>query len=227
MIQGEREHIGGIHMNWSIVANVILVILLILVVVLAVLYFLGRKMEKRQVEQQSAIDAAKQTVSLMAIDKKKLKIKEAGLPPIVYEQTPWYAKRMKVPVVKAKIGTKIMTMIADEKVFLQLPLKTEVKVVISGLYITEIKSVPRGGLIPLPKKKTKSTRTDETKDPLTEWLDKPSDGRIFFYLPASSFPCLSDIPTAKYPVRHERKKLMFRRVFHTSYHLLRSVLPTS
>ena len=60
-------------MNWSIVANVILVILLILVVVLAVLYFLGRKMEKRQVEQQSAIDAAKQTVSLMAIDKKKLK----------------------------------------------------------------------------------------------------------------------------------------------------------
>ena len=69
-------------MNWSIVANVILVILLILVVVLAVLYFLGRKMEKRQVEQQSAIDAAKQTVSLMAIDKKKLKIKEAGLPPL-------------------------------------------------------------------------------------------------------------------------------------------------
>ena len=153
MIQGEREHIGGIHMNWSIVANVILVILLILVVILAVLYFLGRKMEKRQVEQQSAIDAAKQTVSL-AIDKKKLKIKEAGLPPIVYEQTPWYAKRMKVPVVKAKIGTKIMTMIADEKVFLQLPLKTEIKVEISGLYITAIKSVPRGGLIPLPKKKT-------------------------------------------------------------------------
>ena len=141
-------------MNWSIVANVILVILLILVVVLAVLYFLGRKMEKRQVEQQSAIDAAKQTVSLMAIDKKKLKIKEAGLPPIVYEQTPWYAKWMKVPVVKAKIGTKIMTMIADEKVFLQLPLKTEVKVEISGLYITAIKSVPRGGLIPLPTKKT-------------------------------------------------------------------------
>lgn len=154
VIQGEREHTGGIHMNWSIVANVILVILLILVVILAVLYFLGRKMEKRQVEQQSAIDAAKQTVSLMAIDKKKLKIKEAGLPPIVYEQTPWYAKRMKVPVVKAKIGTKIMTMIADEKVFLQLPLKTEIKVEISGLYITAIKSVPRGGLIPLPKKKT-------------------------------------------------------------------------
>ena len=150
-------------MNWSIVANVILVILLILVVVLAVLYFLGRKMEKRQVEQQSAIDAAKQTVSLMAIDKKKLKIKEAGLPPIVYEQTPWYAKWMKVPVVKAKIGTKIMTMIADEKVFLQLPLKTEAKVVISGMYITEIKSV-RGGIPPLPEKKKFLDRFRKKKD---------------------------------------------------------------
>lgn len=84
---------------------------------------------------------------------------------------------MKVPVVKAKIGTKIMTMIADEKVFLQLPLKTEVKVEISGLYITAIKSVPRGGLIPLPKrkrsvsvskefsKKTESTRKRQNKKP--------------------------------------------------------------
>ena len=44
------------------------------------------------------------------------------------------------------------------KVFLQLPLKTEVKVEISGLYITAIKSVPRGGLIPLPKKKTLGQR---------------------------------------------------------------------
>ena len=193
-LQGEREHIGGIHMNWSIVANVILVILLILVVVLAVLYFLGRKMEKRQVEQQSAIDAAKQTVSLMAIDKKKLKIKEAGLPPIVYEQTPWYAKRMKVPVVKAKIGTKIMTMIADEKVFLQLPLKTEVKVVISGLYITEIKSVPRGGLIPLPKKnfQKRLNRQEQTKQKIRSrngWTSHPMGGSFSIYrlLPSPAF----------------------------------------
>ena len=47
--------------------NVLLVILLILVVVLAVLYFLGRKLEKRQVEQQQALEAAAQTVSLSLI----------------------------------------------------------------------------------------------------------------------------------------------------------------
>lgn len=140
-------------MNWSIVLNVILAILVIVIIVLVVLYFLGKRLEKRQVEQQSAIDAAKQVVTIMAIDKKKLKIKDAGLPAIVYEQTPWYARRAKIPVVKAKIGPKIMTMIADEKVFLQLPLKTEAKVVVSGLYITDIKSV-RGGIPPLPPKKT-------------------------------------------------------------------------
>ena len=110
-------------------------------------------MEKKQVESQAMIDAAKQVVTIMAIDKKKMKFTEAGLPQMVVDQTPWYAKRMKVPVVKAKIGPKIMTMLADEKVFEQLPLKTEAKVVISGLYITDIKYV-RGGIPPMPKKKT-------------------------------------------------------------------------
>ena len=46
-------------------------------------------METKQVESQAAMEAAKQTVSMLIIDKKKLKIKESGLPKIVYEQTPW------------------------------------------------------------------------------------------------------------------------------------------
>ena len=129
--------------------NVLLVIIVILAILLVVLYILGSRMQKRQAEQQTMIDASKQTVSILAIDKKKLKIGDSGLPKMVIDQTPWY---MKLPIVKAKIGPKVVTMIADEKVFLQLPLRTEAKVVISGLYITEIKSV-RGGIPPLPKKK--------------------------------------------------------------------------
>ena len=132
--------------------QVLLIILVIAVIILVVLYFLGRKLEKRQVEQQAALEAAKQTVSILVIDKKKLKIKESGLPKVVYDQTPKYMRWAKLPIVKAKIGPKIMTLIADDKVFLQLPIKTEAKVVISGLYITEIKSV-RGGIPPLPKEK--------------------------------------------------------------------------
>ena len=132
--------------------NVLLVIIVILAILLVVLYILGSRMQKRQAEQQTMIDASKQTVSILAIDKKKLKIGDSGLPKMVIDQTPWYMKWAKLPIVKAKIGPKVVTMIADEKVFLQLPLRTEAKVVISGLYITEIKSV-RGGIPPLPKKK--------------------------------------------------------------------------
>ena len=135
-----------------LVLNVLLVILVIAVIALAVLYFLGRKLEKRQVEQQQLLEMSKQTVSMLVIDKKKMKIKESGLPKIVYEQTPKYMRWAKVPVVKAKIGPKVMTLIADGRVFDSLPVKTEAKVVISGIYITEIKSV-RGGAIPTPPKK--------------------------------------------------------------------------
>lgn len=132
--------------------NVSLVILGILVVILVALFFFGKKLEKRQAEQQTMMEAAKQVVSMLVIDKKKLKIKQSGLPKLVVDQTPWYMRWAKLPIVKAKVGPKVMTLIAEDKVFLQLPLKTEAKVVISGLYITEIKSV-RGGIPPLPKPK--------------------------------------------------------------------------
>ena len=140
--------VGLVNTLWT----VLLVILIIAVIALVVLYFLGRKLEKRQVESQALMEAAAQTVSMLVIDKKKLKLKDAGLPKMVYEQAPKYLRRSKVPVVKAKIGPKVMTPMADPKVFEALPVKTEVKAVVSGIYITEIKSV-RGGSIQAPPKK--------------------------------------------------------------------------
>lgn len=136
----------------QIVLNVVLVILVIAVIVLAVLYFMGNKLQKRQVEQQALIEAAAQTVSLLVLDKKKMKITQAGLPKMVVDQTPKYMRWAKVPIVKAKIGPKVMTLMADERVFQSLPVKTEAKVVMSGIYITQIKSV-RGGAVPAPAKK--------------------------------------------------------------------------
>ena len=134
------------------ILNVLLVLLIIAAVVLAVLYFLGNKLQKRQAEQQQMLDAAAQTVSMLVIDKKKLKLTQAGLPKMVVDQTPKYMRWTKVPVVKAKIGPKVMTLIADARVFESLPVKKEAKVVLSGIYITQIKSV-RGGSIPTPPKK--------------------------------------------------------------------------
>lgn len=131
----------------------LIVILVITIIALVVLYFLGKRMEKKQAEQQAMMDSMAQTVNLMIVDKKRMKIKEAtSLPKQVLEQTPWYLKRSKVPVVKVKVGPKVMTMMCDDKLFDLLPLKTELKATVSGLYITAAKPV-RGSLLAPPKKK--------------------------------------------------------------------------
>ncbi len=161
----------------DILINVLLGILVVAVIVLAVLYFAGRKLEKRQVEQQAMLEAAAQVVSMLIIDKKKMKLSEAGLPKMVYEQTPKYLRWTKVPVVKAKIGPKVMTLMADEKVFQALPVKTEAKVVVSGIYITEIKSV-RGGVIPqAPKKKGLLARFKKDKSQTNKDAKTGKDGK--------------------------------------------------
>ncbi len=68
--------------------NVLLIILFVLVVLLVILYFVGRKLQKKQAIQQEQMEAAKQTVTMLIIDKKKMKIKDSGLPAMVIEQTP-------------------------------------------------------------------------------------------------------------------------------------------
>ncbi len=122
----------------------IIVLLLVLLAVAAVYYF-GKKAQKKQEASQEQMDAMKQTISLLVIDKKKMKLKSAGLPPIVYEKTPFYLRFSKVPVVKAKVGPKIMTLMCDAKVYDIIPVKKEVKADISGIYITGVRGV-RGSL---------------------------------------------------------------------------------
>ena len=129
-----------------------IVIIVVLLAACIALYFFGKKAQKKQAEQQEQMEAAAQTVSMLIIDKKKMKLKEAGLPASVIENTPKYLRRTKIPVVKAKIGPRIMTLMCENKVFEVIPVKKEVKAVVSGLYITGIKSV-RGGSIEQPQKK--------------------------------------------------------------------------
>ncbi|MBE5938557.1 MAG: hypothetical protein E7265_11075 [Lachnospiraceae bacterium] len=118
---------------------VLAVILTLVIIALVVLTIVGKRMQKKQEEGQAAMQQAAQTISMLVIDKKRMKLKEAGLPSIVLEQTPKYARLSKLPVVKAKVGPKIMTFICDEKVFQVIPIRKEVKVVLSGIYIMDIK----------------------------------------------------------------------------------------
>lgn len=131
---------------------VLLVILVILIGVLIGLYFWGKKAQKRQEEQQAQIEAAKQSVSMLVIDKKRMPLKDSGLPQMVIDQTPKLMRRSKLPIVKAKIGPKISILIADEKVFELIPVKKEIRAEVSGLYIVGVKGI-RGSLEAPPQKK--------------------------------------------------------------------------
>ena len=98
------------------------------------------------------MEAAKQTVTMLIIDKKRMPIKESGLPQMVIDQTPKLMRRSKLPIVKAKIGPKIMSLVADESVYDLIPVKKEVKAEVSGIYIMGVKGL-RGPLTPSEKKK--------------------------------------------------------------------------
>ena len=132
--------------------NVLIIILVVLVVALGVLYYFGRKAQKKQAEQLEQMEAVKQTVSMLIIDKKMLRLKDSGLPQMVIDQTPKLMRRSKLPIVKAKVGPRIMTLVADAKVYDVIPVKKEVKATVSGIYITDVRGV-RGPLEQPVKKK--------------------------------------------------------------------------
>lgn len=132
--------------------KVLLVILAVLVVAAVILYFLGKRAEKKQAEQQEQISAASQSVSMLIIDKKKMKIKDSGLPAAVIAQTPRLMRSSKVPIVKAKVGPKVTTLICDVTIFDSIPVKKEVKATVSGLYITGVKGL-HGPIASAPVKK--------------------------------------------------------------------------
>ncbi len=131
----------------------LLVIAAILLIVVIVLYFLGKKAQKRQEEQQEQINANKQTVTMLIIDKKRMKLKDAGLPQMVVDQTPRLMRGSKLPIVKAKVGPQILSLVCDNAIFDTIPVKKEVKAVVSGIYITGVKGLH--GNLPKPEEKKK------------------------------------------------------------------------
>lgn len=134
------------------VTIVLLVILVILIGIMVALYFYSKKQQRLQEQSQAQIQAMKQTFSMLVIDKKRVPLKDSGLPQIVIEKTPFYLRRSKVPIVKAKVGPKVQLLIADEKIFDLIPVKKEIKAEVSGLYIVGVKGM-RGGLeVPTKKK---------------------------------------------------------------------------
>lgn len=133
----------------------IIVLLVVLAVLLATtigLYFLGKRMEKRQEEQRAQVEANARSVSLLIIDKKRMKLQDAGMPDAVVQAAPWYTKRAKLPIVKVKAGPQILNLICAEEIFDAIPVKKEVKATVSGLYLTSVRGL-HGRLNSEPVKK--------------------------------------------------------------------------
>lgn len=136
----------------STVGIVLIVIAVIMVIAVIVLYFVGKKAQKKKDEQDAQMAASAQTVSMLIIDKKKMKLRDSGLPATVLAQTPKLLRGSKMPIVKAKVGPRVMTLICDAQIFDMVPVKKEVKATVSGLYITGVRGL-RGPLEAPPKKK--------------------------------------------------------------------------
>ena len=134
-----------------------IVCIVIFIALWVIMYFLGKKMQKKQEENQAQLEAAAQPASLLIIDKKKMKMKDANLPKVVMEQVPKRLRGSKMPIVKAKIGPQIVSLICDETIFDDLPVKREVKGMISGIYLISVKNI-RGGAVPQEDKKKPSLR---------------------------------------------------------------------
>ena len=143
--------------TWSIV---LLVVLAILLVAFIALMIYGNKLQKKSQAAQENMLAGAQMYSILVIDKKRMKLKEAGFPQLVIDQTPKYLRGSKVPVVKAKIGPKITSLMCDEKVFDLIPVKKEVKALMNGIYIIDVKGL-RSGLDSKPVKKSLWARIKE------------------------------------------------------------------
>ena len=151
--------------------KVLLIVLAVMVVLLAILFVLGRKAQKKQSAQKQQMDAMAQNVTMLIIDKKRMKLKEAGLPAMVLEQAPRLMRNTKLPIVKAKVGPKVMTFISEASIFDSIPVKKEVKAVVSGLYITNVKGIrgpleqtnvkkKKGGLLARLRKKAETAQQE-------------------------------------------------------------------
>ena len=154
--------------TWLIVT---LIVLAVLIGGLIALSIYGKKLQAKSEASQAELRAGAQTISILVIDKKRMKLTEAGFPQIVVDQTPKYLRRAKVPVVKAKIGPKVASLMCEEKIFDLIPVKKEVKAVMNGIYIIDVKGM-RGGLDTKPEKKKFFARLKDKAQKAADNLDK-------------------------------------------------------
>lgn len=147
--------------TWTIV---VLIVLGVVLAVLLVLYLLGKKNQKKQEAQEEEIKKQAQPMSFYIIDKKRMRLKDAGMPKVMYESTPKLARIGRIPILKVKVANRVMNLMCEPDVFKTLLPKQEVKAQVAGMYVVSAKRV-RGPVVE-PKK----NRKGETKVSLLDKL---------------------------------------------------------
>ena len=148
--------------------DVVILVSIILILIVVGLYFLNRWAGKRMAQQQDLVAKHKQTATIYIIDKKKDKITNANLPKAVADQVPRMSRMMKMPMVKAKVGKDIMTLMCDNTVFPALPTKKNVTVELAGMYIVGMKG-----------QKTKSEMAESRKARRQSSGEEAPEGNVF------------------------------------------------
>ena len=133
---------------------ILLIVLVVLIGAIVALYIVGNKMQKKQLAQKEEMMAQAQPTSMLIIDKKYMPLRDAKLPKVVMEQTPKKYQKAKVPVVKAKVGPQIVTLLCDDAIYDDVPTKGEVKAMVSGIYLVSVKSVRKSKNAPAPEEET-------------------------------------------------------------------------
>lgn len=154
------------------ILEIVFLVSIIVLVVGVGIYFLNKWVSKRSSQQQEMVQQHKQTMSIYVIDKKKDRITNANFPKAMADQIPRMGKLMKMPLVKAKIGPQIMTLVCDGDVFKALPLKKTVTVEMAGAYIVGMKGMKTKMEMAAMRKSRRRTEGGTEAETPQGWKDK-------------------------------------------------------
>ena len=115
-----------------------IIISVIVVIIIALMYHFGKKNYAKNLEAQSFINQYKTVTPILVIDKRLEKPSLQNLPKNIYEKLPKTAHIRKMPIVKAKVGPQITTLLCDKNVYDVLPNKKTIKVELAGIYISRV-----------------------------------------------------------------------------------------
>lgn len=148
--------------TWVII---MLVVLGVLIIALLALFIFGRRTQKKQEAQEEDMRRQAQPMTFYIIDKKKMRLKDAGLPKVVYDSSPKLARISKVPILKVKVGNKVTNLVCDGEVYKTLLPKQEVKAQVAGIYVVSAKRV-RGPVYEDKKSKKNNNNKESFIDKL-------------------------------------------------------------